>query len=258
MSAPGPVYPDLAGRAAVVTGGTRGIGAATCRLLVANGVKVTVCARGEPDLRRFVDELRAAGGEATGFRADASVARDMEAARAHAEATFGPTDVLVAFAGGFGAYTPVTEIAESDWREVLDQNATATFLTVRAFLPGMIERRQGSIVTMASIAARVIDVPLTASYAAAKAAVIQYTRHLAKEIGPHGVRANCVAPGTTLSERVDAIMPDDVRRRTTELSPLGRLGEPVDVANATLFLASSASSWMTGVTLDVSGGRVML
>jgi 3-oxoacyl-[acyl-carrier protein] reductase len=257
-AAPAARYADLAGRTAVVTAGSRGIGAATCRLLAANGVKVTVCSRGEAAVGELVEELRAGGAEATGFCGDASVASDMEAARAHAEATFGPTDILVAFAGGFTAYTPVAEISEQEWRDVFDWNVSATFLTVKAFLPGMIERRRGSIVTMASNAGRFIDVPLTASYAAAKAAIVQYTRHLAKEVGAHGVRANCIAPGTSLTERVDAIMPDDIRRRTTELSPLGRLGLPEDSANATVFLASDAAGWLTGVTLDVNGGRVMM
>jgi 3-oxoacyl-[acyl-carrier protein] reductase len=111
---------------------------------------------------------------------------------------------------------------------------------------------------MASNAARLLDVPLTASYAAAKAGVVQYTRHAAMELGPYGIRVNCIAPGTTLSERVDAIMSDEIRSRVMELSPLGRLGTPEDSALVTLFLVSASASWMTGVTIDVAGGRVMM
>jgi 3-oxoacyl-[acyl-carrier protein] reductase len=111
---------------------------------------------------------------------------------------------------------------------------------------------------MASNSARLLDIPLTASYAASKAGVVQFTRHAAKELGPHGIRVNCIAPATTLSERVDTIMSEEIRARVTELSPLGRLGTPQDSALATLFLASESASWLTGVTLDVAGGRVML
>lgn len=255
---PAAVYPDLAGKAALVTGGSKGIGAATCRLLAANGARVAVCARGREQIDRLVEELRGEGGFACGVRADTSLADDVARARAEAEAAIGPIDILVPFAGGFAAYTPVQDIPETEWREVFDANVTSTFLTVKAFLPSMIERRQGAIVTMASNAGRLLDVPLTASYAAAKAAIVQFTRHVAKEVGAHGVRANCVAPATTLTERVDSIIPDEMRRRVAELSPLGRLGVPDDSAHATLFLASDVSSWLTGVTLDVAGGRVML
>jgi 3-oxoacyl-[acyl-carrier protein] reductase len=111
---------------------------------------------------------------------------------------------------------------------------------------------------MASNVARTVDVPLTASYAAAKAGIVQFTRHVAREVGERGVRVNCVAPATTLSERVDSIMSDELRERITALSPLGRLGSVADSAHAAVFLASDVSGWMTGVTIDIAGGRVML
>jgi 3-oxoacyl-[acyl-carrier protein] reductase len=252
------VYPDLAGKVALVTGGSQGIGAETCRLLAANGVRVAVCARRPEPTRLLVEELRAGGAEATAVIADAGVADEISAATALAEAKLGPIDILIPFAGGFGSYTPVDEITEDEWRSVVDANLTSTFLTVQACLPGMLERRAGAIVTMASNAGRQIDVPLTASYAAAKAAIVQFTRHLAREVGDRGVRANCVAPATTLTERVDSIMSDELRERIVALSPLGRLGTPADSAHATVFLASEVSSFLTGVTLDVAGGRVML
>jgi 3-oxoacyl-[acyl-carrier protein] reductase len=104
----------------------------------------------------------------------------------------------------------------------------------------------------------VLDVPLTASYAAAKAGVMVFTRHMAKEVGPHGIRANCVAPATTLTERTSRILSQERRAELAGLAPLGRLGVPDDTALATLFLASSSAAWLTGVTLDVAGGRIML
>jgi 3-oxoacyl-[acyl-carrier protein] reductase len=122
----------------------------------------------------------------------------------------------------------------------------------------MVERQRGAVVTMASNAARFLDVPLTASYAAAKAGVMMFTRHVAKEVGPKGIRVNCIAPATTMSERIEDILTDERRAELAAMAPLQRLGKPEDSAMATLFLASEAASWLTGVTLDITGGRVML
>jgi 3-oxoacyl-[acyl-carrier protein] reductase len=257
MSEPAAIYPDLRGKVALVTGGSKGIGAETCRLLAANGAGVMVCARRQDAVDELVAELRSAGGDAHGFAADATVASEMDAAREATERELGPVDVLLPFAGGFGSYTPIHEISEDEWRAVMDANLTSTFLTIKACLPGMLVRRRGSIVTMASNVARLVDVPLTASYAAAKAGVVQLTRHVAKEVGGRGVRVNCVAPATTMSERLEAIMSDELRDRITALTPLGRLGTPADTAHVAAFLASDVSGWMSGVTIDVAGGRVM-
>src|SRR5262249_52120055 len=154
--------------------------------------------------------------------------------------------------------TPVLEITPEEWRQVVDANLTSTFLTVRAAVPEMVRRGRGAVVTMASNGGRYLDMPLTASYAAAKAGVVMFTRHLAKEVGPHGVRANCVAPATTLTERVATMMPQAELDAWAKLSPLGRLGTPMDSALAALFLVSESAGWLTGVTLDVTGGRIML
>jgi 3-oxoacyl-[acyl-carrier protein] reductase len=122
----------------------------------------------------------------------------------------------------------------------------------------MIERRRGVIVTMASNAGRLLDMKLTASYAAAKAGIAMLTRHVALEVGRHGVRVNCVAPATVRSERVDRIMSPERQAQVAAMSPLGRMGIPEDVAAVTVFLASESAGWLTGVTVDVAGGRVML
>jgi 3-oxoacyl-[acyl-carrier protein] reductase len=253
-----PIYPDLDGKVAVVTGGSKGIGAATCRVLAANGVRIAVAARSRPGIDALVEQVRGTGVEAIGFSGDAASLADMERLAAATEKELGPVDILIPFAGGFSSYTSLHEIDEREWREVLDANLTSTFLTMKAFLPSMMRARRGAIITMASNSARLLDIPLTASYAAAKAGVVQLTRHAAKELGPHGIRVNCIAPATTLSERVEGIMSDDVRRKVVELCPLGRLGTPEDSALVTLFLASGSAGWLTGVTIDVAGGRVML
>jgi 3-oxoacyl-[acyl-carrier protein] reductase len=251
-------YPDLAGKVAVISGGSAGIGAATARLLAASGAKVAISARREGPVDALVEELRAGGAEAIGCSGDASRSGDMERLQQTVEARLGPADLLFPFAGGFRSYTPIQDITEEEWRKVVDDNLTSTFLMVKPFLAGMIERGHGAIVTMASNSARTLDIPLTASYASSKGGVVVFTRHAAKELGAHGIRVNCIAPATTLSDRVDAVMSDDVRRLAIELAPLGRIGLPEDSANAAVFLASEAASWLTGITLDVAGGRVML
>jgi len=106
--------------------------------------------------------------------------------------------------------------------------------------------------------AKVLDILTTAPYAAAKAGIMMFSRHVAKEVGPYGVRVNCIAPATVLSDRIRTLMSEDRLAELAALSPLGRMGIPQDVALATLFLASDSSSWLTGVTLDVAGGRIML
>jgi 3-oxoacyl-[acyl-carrier protein] reductase len=253
-----PIFADLEGCVAVVTGGSKGIGAATCRALAANGVDVAVVARGLEGADALARDLREAGVSAVGIAADCTSAVELERALAIVEAELGPPDVLVAFAGGFERRTPLLEIGEDEWRDVLDWNLTSTFLTVKTFLPGMVERRRGAIVTMASNAGRYLDITLTASYAAAKAGVVMFTRHAAKEVGQYGVRLNCVAPATILSERVERVLTDEHFADVVSRSPLGTIGLPEDAAYATLFLCSDAARWLTGVTLDIAGGRIML
>jgi 3-oxoacyl-[acyl-carrier protein] reductase len=255
---PIPTYPDLAGQVALVTGASKGIGAATCRMLAANGVKIAVNARSREGVDALVGELRAAGADALGLAADMSDPDEVERVRAQVEDELGAIEILLPFAGGFSSFTPIERTDIDEWRAVIEANLTSTFLAVRAVVPGMIERRRGAIVTMSSNGGRYLDKPLTASYAAAKAGVIQFTRHIARELGPHGVRANAIAPATVTSERIERIMDADAKAATAALSPLGRLGTPEDCALATLFLVSDSAAWLTGITLDVAGGRVML
>ena len=251
-----PTYPDLAGKVAVVTGGSGGIGAATCRLLAANGVKVAVNGRDEAKIGAVVDAIRSAGGAALGVAADCTDLAAVERMRKQTEGELGPVEVLAAFAGGGRARPgPVEQTTEEEWRSTVDANLTATFLTLKSFLPGMIERGGGSSVTMASSAAR-FPTGAPTPYAAAKAGVIMLTSQVANEVGEHGVRVNCLAPHTVLVERTRRFMPEEQQRRIAAEIPLRRLGTPEDVALATLFLASESSSWITGITLDVAGGKV--
>jgi 3-oxoacyl-[acyl-carrier protein] reductase len=251
-----PTYSDLAGKVAVVTGGSGGIGAATCKVLASNGVKVAVNGREGAKIHSVVDEIRSAGGEALGVAADCTDLAAIERMRKQTEEELGPVEVVAAFAGG-GRARPgaLAQTTEEEWHSTVDANLTATFLTLKSFLPGMIERGGGSIVTMASSAAR-FPTGAPAPYAAAKAGVIMLTRQVANEVGTYGVRVNCLAPHTVLVERTRRFMTEEQQRRIAAEIPLGRLGTPEDVALAALFLASESSSWITGVTLDVAGGKV--
>jgi 3-oxoacyl-[acyl-carrier protein] reductase len=254
-----PTYPDLEGKVAVVTGGSKGIGAATAVLLGRNGARVAVCGRDTESIERVTEETRAAGADAAaGIAADLTRPEGVAGLRAEVEGQLGPAEVLMAFAGGFGARTPLLETELDEWNGVIESNLTSTFLTLREFAPGMVERGSGSIVTMASNAARFLDIQLTASYAAAKAGIMMLSRHAALELGPHGVRVNILAPATILSERVKRNMPEGRLAQIAEMSPLGTVGVPEDPALAALFLASDAARWMTGVTIDVAGGRIMM
>jgi 3-oxoacyl-[acyl-carrier protein] reductase len=254
-----PIYRDLAGKVAVVTGGSGGIGAATCQLLAANGAKVAVNGRNQARIDTVVERIRADGGQALGLAADCTDPAAVERLRHEVEERLGPAEVLAAFVGGGQALPgPVADIKEEDWRSTVDGTLTATFLTLKHFLPGMMQRGQGSVVTMASSAARLPGLGAPAPYVAAKAAVVMLTRQVASEAARHRVRVNCLAPHTVLTEQVQQRAPAEWLQKMTAAIPLGRLGTPEDVALAALFLASDSAAWLTGVTLDVTGGYVMI
>lgn len=255
-SAPFGTYPDLAGKVAVVTGGSRGLGAATAGALAQNGVTVVVVGRDERALAATVDTITGRGGSAFGQPADCTSEADLEALRTLVSDRFGRLDVLAAFAGGDGMPVPTLEETAAHWRRVLESDLTSTFLTVSALLPLMVAQQSGAVVTMASAAARQAA-RSSAAYAAAKSGVIAFSRHLAGEMAGHGIRVNCLAPSATENDRMRSAMSADDLRRLGQTFPLGRIGQPQDVAAATLFLSSAASSWITGVTLDIAGGKVM-
>ena len=253
-----PVYPDLAGKVVVVTGGSGGIGAVTCRLFAANGAKVAVNGRDQARIQAVVDAIRAAGGQAVGVAADCTDLAEVEQLRQEVEQQLGPAEVLAAFVGGGRARPgPVAQVPVEDWHSTVDGTLTATYLTLKSFLPGMIQRGRGAILTMASSAARLPGLGAPAPYVAAKAGVVMLTREVAGEVGRHGVRVNCLAPHTILTEQIQQRAPEEWRQKMAAAIPLGRLGTPEDVALAAVFLASDSAAWITGVTLDVAGGYVM-
>jgi 3-oxoacyl-[acyl-carrier protein] reductase len=253
-----PVYPDLAGKVVVVTGGSGGIGAATCRLFAANGAKVAVNGRNPARIQAVVDAIRQGGGQAVGVVADCTDPAAVQQLSREVEQQLGPAEVLAAFVGGGRARPgPVAQVPVEDWHSTVDGTLTATFLTLKGFLPGMIQRGRGVVLTMASSAARLPGLGAPAPYVAGKAGVIMLTREVAGEVGRHGVRVNCLAPHTILTEQIQQRAPEQWRQQMAAAVPLGRLGTPEDVALAAVFLASDSAAWITGVTLDVAGGYVM-
>lgn len=248
-------YSDLAGRTAVITGGSRGIGAQTARMLAAQGVRVAVVGRDKNALDTVVADIATAGGAAVAAVADVTSAAALAEVHTLVQDRIGPVDILGAFAGGQGMPVPSTDLSEARWRAVLDSDLTSCFLTVREFLPGMAERGRGSIITMSSSAGRQPS-RANLAYGVANAGLIMMTRQLATEFGPHGVRVNAIAPSSIRTEKVAANMPEPVQRQVAGLHPIGRLGTTTDVAEAVLFLASDASGYLTGLTIDVAGGRI--
>ncbi|MEU6894866.1 SDR family NAD(P)-dependent oxidoreductase [Streptomyces sp. NPDC046557] len=248
-------YPDLTGKSVVITGGSRGIGAQTARAFAAQGAKVCAVGRDQDALATVVAGITNKGGTAIAVVADVTDSASLDRLRRRVEAQFGPVDVLAAFAGGQGFPVPSVDLTEERWRQVIDSDLTSTFLTIQAFLPGMLERGRGSIITMSSAAGRQPS-QANLAYGVANAGLVMLTRHLATEIGPRGIRVNCIAPSTIRTEKVQARMPADVQAKVAALHPLGRMGTTDDVAQTALFLASAAASWLTGLTIDVTGGRI--
>src|ERR1035437_7772911 len=238
---------SLHGRVALVTGSSRGIGAAIATLFAHEGAKVVIHGR---DI---------AGGCAMQVTGDATRLADLEAMRGRVEQELGPVDLLVANAGGSPTRPgPVEQTSEEYWRAAVDGNLTATFLTIKCFLPGMKERKSGGIITMSSAAARRPHPGSPVPYAADKAAIQILTQDLAAQVGPNGIRGDCIAPETILTERNKQQIPAAQQQALAGMHPLRRLGTPEDVAQAALYLASGSAAWITGIVLDVAGGAVTM
>jgi 3-oxoacyl-[acyl-carrier protein] reductase len=249
----------LKDKIALVTGSSRGIGAAIAALFAREGAKVALHGRDTQALSAMLADITQAGGEAIDVTGDLTRLGDIEAMRRCIEREFGPVDILVANAGGsFTTPGPIEQTSEEEWRASVDGNLTATFLTIKSFLPGMKERRSGTIITISSAAARRPHPKSPIAYAAAKAGIEILTQDLAGQVGPYGIRANCIAPETILTERNKGRIPSAQQEDLIELHPIKRLGTPEDVAHAALYLASDDATWIAGIILDVAGGAVMI
>jgi 3-oxoacyl-[acyl-carrier protein] reductase len=251
--------PKLQDRVALVTGSSRGIGAAIASLFASEGARVVVHGRDANAVESVRNQIAAIGQQVMSFVADVTHYQEIEAMREQIEHACGPVDILVANAGGSSSRPALLEeISQEDWRAAVDANLTATFLTIKCFLPGMKERGHGNVITLSSAAARRPHPGSPIAYAAAKAGIELLTKDAAAQAGPHGIRVNCIAPETIMTETNQQQIPETVKASLRENHPIRRLGTPEDVALAALFLASDDSDWISGIVLDVAGGSVLV
>jgi 2-deoxy-D-gluconate 3-dehydrogenase len=238
-----------------VTGASRGIGRAVALALGAAGAAVACCARSE-QVDATAEDIRAAGGRARSFRLDVTRRADIDARVREVGASLGPVDVLVNNAG-ITLDKKSVDVTDDEWDGVLTTNLTSMFRLARAVAPGMIERRRGKIINIGSMYGR-IGVPRYAAYCASKAAVEALTRSLAAEWARHGIQVNCLAPGYINTDIPRQAMADE-STRTLFLSkvPARRIGEPEEVGPLAVYLASSASDFMTGQTVRLDGGQTI-
>jgi 3-oxoacyl-[acyl-carrier protein] reductase len=247
---------DFDQQVVLISGGAMGIGRATAQLFAERGAQIAFFDIREAEGRNFIEELQGKGTKASFYPCDVTRRTDVERGVQGALKDFGQVDVLVNVAGG-SKLTPIWELTEEDWDAQVNLNLKAAFLCVRTVIPHMMERRKGSIVSLSS-GQGASPAPGRAPYSAAKAGIIGFTRTVATELGPYGIRVNAVAPGATKTERTlaaEAATGEMAKRIAT--IPLGHIAEPEDIGNAVVFLASEQARHMTGQVLFVNGGNFM-
>ena len=239
----------------LITGASRGIGAATARLFAQKGWAVAVNYRNSREAaERLVSEIRKNGGTALAIPADVGDPEQVEALFRTAERELGQIEALVNNAG-IAQQKLFTDLTDEDWDELFRVDVKGVFLCCRRALPAMIHRHRGVIVNISSMWGQV-GASCEVHYSAAKAAVIGLTRALAKEVGPSGIRVNCIAPGVIQTEMNGNLTPETLEALKEE-TPLELLGDPADVAKAAWFLTSEDSAFITGQVLGVNGGMVI-
>lgn len=251
---------NFQGRTAIIIGGGSGIGAETARVLHQSGANVVVSGRRAEALREVADSLDASGTTARTSVGDIGLAGTAEAVVAEALARFGRVDVLVNAAGIF-APKPFSDHTPSDYDSYMNTIARGTFLAAQAVIPTMAKQGGGAIVNVGSMwALQAVGATPSSAYSAAMAARHALTRNLAIELGPQNIRVNCVAPAVVQTPVYEAFIPKhaipEALAGFAGIHPIGRIGQPIDVANAIAFLASEEASWITGVIMPVDGGVI--
>jgi 3-oxoacyl-[acyl-carrier protein] reductase len=246
------------GRVVVVTGAARGIGLRIGRAFGREGARVAALDIDGAGVESLARELGDQGREALALKTDVTAAAEVRQAVEAVVGRWGRVDVLVNNAGGFSVIRRTEDIPDDEWDAILRFNVTSAFLCTKAVLPIMRRQRSGAIVNLSSITGRAAAVTVTSHYAAAKAAILGFTRHVAREVAAEGIRVNAVAPGTVATERFRALRSEEDARRLAASVPMARVAEPEEIADVVVFLASDAARYITGATIDVNGGLVML
>ena len=250
------MFASIAGRSAIVTGGTKGIGKGIARVFVKAGVNVLITGRNEQDARRTCEELSALGGGAAAFvLGDVATKASCEQMAAKASELFGGIDIVCANAGIFPDAKLAT-MSEADMDLVLDTNVKGTLLTVQACIPALQRSGHGRVILTSSITGPVTGFPGWSHYGASKAAQLGFMRTAAIELAPMGITVNAVLPGNIATEGLADLGPE--YRKAMEMSiPQRRLGEVDDIGNAALFFASDEAAYVTGQALVVDGGQIL-
>ena len=249
------------GKVALITAAANGIGRATAKIMVSEGATVVVADNHQGHLDEAVPALRGSGAKVEGKLIDALDAAQVDKLFADTARDHGGIDILVNAVGGStviaNPQATTEQLAFDDWQKLIAFNLNGTFLCTHAVIPVMKRRRSGKIVNLASIAGRGLSFNSSSAYAAAKGGIIAFTRKLAFELGPEGINVNAIAPSVTLTERIrphwekrsQASQAEEIER-----TPLRRVAEAADQANVICFLASSDADFVTGLTIDVTGG----
>ena len=240
---------------ALITGGGGGIGGAVARRMAAAGMIVVVADFDHGAAEKVRAEIAAAGGKADALSVDVTQAREVKALVTDVKQRFGRIDVLANIAGGSFYTNRIEELTWAEWQEVIDVNLKGTFLMCREVAPLMQRQKSGRIINTASNYG-VTGSALRTPYAAAKAGVVAFTKTLAQELAPDGILVNTIAPGPTDTPRVMGKESLEARRQRWSQIPLGRTGQPEDLAEAFYFLTTAESAWITGQTLHVNGGLI--
>lgn len=250
---------DLSGKAAIVTGSSRGIGRAIAAALAAHGARVAISSRKQAPCEQAAVEINAAHGEGRAIAVPADIASrdDLRHLVDAARAAFGKIDILVCNAASNPHYGPMADIADDQFRKILDNNILSNHWLIQMIAPEMAGRRDGSIIVVSSIAG-IKGSDVIGAYSVSKAADMQLVRSLAHEYGRHNVRINCIAPGLIRTDFARALWEDArAEAAVNALTPLGRIGEAHEIAGAAVYLAAPASSYMTGQNIVIDGGRTI-
>jgi len=249
---------DLQGKVALVTGASSGIGRATAEALASNGARVAInFHRHETGAEAARSQITGAGGCAIVVQADVTRASDVDSLVKQTVNEFGAIDILVNNAGSLVERLKILELSEERWDEVMDLNLKSAFLCSKAVVGSMMQRKTGAIINVSSIAGRNGGALGSIHYSTAKGGLITFTKGLAKEVAPYGVRVNAVSPGVINTPYHEQFSSPEMMKTYAGMIPLGRVGTPTEVGKVISFLASDAASYLAGETIEINGGMFM-